>query len=182
MGLFSFIPNTHLASDLPAQAKSGECVHFCSVLQTSGMRPWLRRLIYNCLEEGLMPQVPIAGDASMVQARAMPSMTWNGTLVGLTDTETHYLHLSVFPCEKCNGPVIAGSMGTRHDDISQEMDIKPVGAACIGCGFRPEVAIERAVDHRFRPVEWKWMIKGATQPTDLSGASRPADASKNVKP
>jgi hypothetical protein len=59
-------------------------------------------------------------------------------------------------------------MGTRHDDISQETDIRNVGAACIVCGFKPEIVPEPSVDHRFRPVEWKWIIQ---DPALLAGSS-----------
>jgi hypothetical protein len=72
---------------------------------------------------------------------------------------THYLHLSVFPCDKCNGPVVSGLLGTRHNDISQETDIRTVGAACIACGFRPEHVPALEVQHCFRPMEWMWKIK-----------------------
>ena len=114
-------------------------------------------------------QAPAISEGSVVQARALPPMTWNGTLVGLKETATHYLHLSAFPCEKCSGPVIAGWLGTRLDDISQETDIRKVGATCIACGFRPEIIAEPSVDHRFRPVEWKWAIKDLAQPADCLG-------------
>jgi hypothetical protein len=97
-------------------------------------------------------------------------MTWNGTLVDAADTETYYLHLSASPCEKCNGPVIAGSLGTRHDHISKETDIRKIGSACITCGFVPEFTLEPAPEHRFRPVEWKWTIKDKMQP---AGSSSP---------
>ena len=98
-------------------------------------------------------------ESRVTNARAVPPMSWNGTLVGPIGNTTHYLHLSVSPCEQCNGPVIAGSMGTRCNDISQETDIRNVGAACIVCGFKPEIIPELSVDYRFRPVEWKWSIK-----------------------
>jgi hypothetical protein len=84
-------------------------------------------------------------------------------MVGALETVTHYLHLSAFPCEKCNGPVIAGSLGTRHDIITQETDIRPIGAICLACGFRPEIVLEPSKDHRFRPVEWHWAIKDLTR-------------------
>ena len=73
-------------------------------------------------------------DDAVVNNRMMPAMTWNGALVGPLETATHYLHLTAFPCQKCNGPVIAGSLGTRHDNITQETDIRLVGAICIACG------------------------------------------------
>src|SRR5580765_1557142 len=78
----------------------------------------------------------------------MSPMTWNGTLVDAAETATHYLHLSAFRCEKCNGPVIAGSLGTRLDDISQETDIRKIGAVCIACRFRPEIIAEQS--------HWRW--------------------------
>ncbi len=129
-----------------------------------------------------MPQVPATDDGSAVQAKATPPMTWNGTLVDAADTETCYLHLSAFPCEKCNGPVIAGSLGTRHDDISKETDIRSIGAACIVCGFQPVIMIEPSVHHHFRPVEWKWTIKDQTQPAGPGRSSVPADLSHEEKP
>lgn len=125
-----------------------------------------------------MSQVPVVSDGSVVNARAMPPMTWNGTLVGSADTATHYLHLSAFPCEKCSGPVIAGWLGTRHDDISQETDIRKVGAACIACGFIPEVMVEPSVNHRFRPVEWKWAIQ--QQPSSSQNDPLPAEPSQDA--
>jgi hypothetical protein len=70
-----------------------------------------------------MSQIPVVSDSPVVQARAMPLMTWNGTPVSAADTQTHFLHLSAFRCEKCSGPVIVGLMGTRRDDISKETDI-----------------------------------------------------------
>ena len=109
-------------------------------------------------------------------------MTWNGTLVDAADTETYYLHLSAFPCEKCNGPVVAGSLGTRHDHISKETDIRNIGAACIACGFRPEFMVEPAVEHRFRPVEWKWTIKDQPRPAGPGRLPIPADLSHEEKP
>jgi hypothetical protein len=109
-------------------------------------------------------------------------MTWNGTLVDAADTETYYLHLSAFLCEKCNGPVIAGSLGTRHDHISKETDIRSIGAACIVCGFRPLMTMEPSVEHRFRPVEWKWTIKDQTQPAGSGSPSIRADLPQEQKP
>src|SRR5579859_7524600 len=100
-----------------------------------------------------MSQLPELSDDSTVTNRTMPPMNWNGALVGPLETATHYLHLTAFPCQKCNGPVIAGSLGTRHDVITRETDMRAVGAICIACGLRPETILAPSVDHRFRPVE-----------------------------
>jgi hypothetical protein len=116
-------------------------------------------------------QVPAVSDDPVVRARTMP---------GVAETVTHYLHLTASPCEKCNGPVIAGSLGTRQDDISQETDIKTVGAICIACGFRPEFVVEPSVDHRFRPVEWRWAIKHLSQPAPFSDDLLAAELSQDA--
>ena len=34
-----------------------------------------------------------------------------------------YLHLSAYPCDGCAGPVIAGSLAVRENEISKETDI-----------------------------------------------------------
>ena len=110
-----------------------------------------------------MSQIPELSDDPVVNSREMPPMTWNGALVGTLETATHYLHLTAFPCQKCNGPVIAGSMGTRHDIITRETDMRAVGAICIACGCRPEDILPSSVDQGFRPVEWPWAIKPVIQ-------------------
>src|SRR5712671_7797142 len=40
-----------------------------------------------------------------------------------------YLHLSAYSCDKCSGPVIAGSLGVRENEISKETDIRQVAEA-----------------------------------------------------
>jgi hypothetical protein len=119
-------------------------------------------------------------DGSIANARTMPPMTWNGTLVGEAETVTHYLHLSVSACEKCNGPVVCGLLGTRRDDISQETDIRKVGAACLACGFRPEQVIETPVHHRFRPVEWMWKMRDQAKPAGPVDEPLPAESAQGA--
>lgn len=109
-------------------------------------------------------------------------MTWNGTLVSAAETQTHFLHLSAFPCEKCNGPVIAGWLGTRCDDISRETNIRNVGAACIACGFRPEIVAEPSVNNCFRPVEWKWAIREHWQNAESSDNAAELAQDTDAKP
>ena len=125
-----------------------------------------------------MSQVPVVADVPVAQARAMPPMTWNGTLVAPAETATHYLHLAAFVCTQCNGPVIAGFMGTRHDDISKETDIRNVGAACLACGFRPEIPLEPSIEHRFRPIEWNCKIQNRAQPLSPAEGPQPEQDAK----
>jgi hypothetical protein len=66
-----------------------------------------------------------------------------------------YLHLSVYSCDQCDGPVIAGSLGVRANEISKETDLRQVGMICLSCGHRPGTASEEALVRQFPPVEWQ---------------------------
>jgi hypothetical protein len=66
-----------------------------------------------------------------------------------------YLHLSAYTCDVCAGPVIAGSLGVREDEISREIEIREVGAICISCGHRQDKATEPGHPRYFFPIEWE---------------------------
>jgi len=106
------------------------------------------------------------GEHLNVHGKIKPPTGWDGAPMDPVEDIRHYLHLSAFPCAKCNGPVVVGWMGTRHDELSKETNIRPVGAACIACGFMPQTMIEPSVGHHFRPVEWKSVIKEQAKPPD----------------
>jgi hypothetical protein len=93
---------------------------------------------------------------------------------------TQYLHLYAFPCDKCNGPVIVGSLGTREDDLSKETAISDIGAVCLACGCRPEALIEPLVGHSFRPVEWAWTIRQRAAAAEAGGDSLAAELSQDA--
>jgi hypothetical protein len=65
-----------------------------------------------------------------------------------------YLHLSAYPCDACNGPVIAGSLAVRENEISKETDIRQVGAICLSCGRRQSAATAPARTRHLLPMEW----------------------------
>jgi hypothetical protein len=66
-----------------------------------------------------------------------------------------YLHLRAFPCDMCAGPVVAGSLAVRENEISKETDIRQIGSICLSCGHRQNQVTEPArVRHMF-PVEWE---------------------------
>ena len=67
---------------------------------------------------------------------------------------TKYLHISAYPCDKCDGPVITGSFGTRETEISRESALIPVGAACLSCGNKQTEMNNGNVVRQFAPVEW----------------------------
>ena len=75
----------------------------------------------------------------------------------------HYLHLSAYLCDTCAGPVIAGSIAIRENEISKETDIRSVGAAiCLSCGHRQSGPTEPSRTRHLLPIEW--------DPVSASGA------------
>ncbi len=73
-----------------------------------------------------------------------------------------YLHLSVFLCDVCAGPVVAGSLAVRENEISRETDIRPVGTICLSCGHRLSTPTPSARVLHLLPMEWA--------PTDIAKA------------
>lgn len=107
-----------------------------------------------------MSKIPVDESTARIVG-ASTSRTSAGNLVRRQEHSTHYLHIYAFPCDKCNGPVIVGSLGTREDHLSKETAITDIGAVCLACGCRPERIIGPSVGHSFRPVEWEWPIQPA---------------------
>jgi hypothetical protein len=68
--------------------------------------------------------------------------------------QTKYLHISAYPCNKCGGPVVAGSFGIRETEISRESALTSVGVACLSCGNKQSEMNDGNVVRRFAPVEW----------------------------
>lgn len=68
-----------------------------------------------------------------------------------------YLHLSVYLCDKCKGPVVSGSLAVRENEISKATDIRHVGAICLSCGHRQSKDDESAMARNFPPVPWESM-------------------------
>jgi hypothetical protein len=66
-----------------------------------------------------------------------------------------YLHLSAYACDTCAGPVVAGSLAVRENEISKETEIRQVGAICLSCGHRQNKASEACRIRHFPPVEWE---------------------------
>jgi hypothetical protein len=66
-----------------------------------------------------------------------------------------YLHLSAYCCDECNGPVIAGSLAVRENEISKETGITPVGAICLSCGHRQSGPTEPERARHLLPIEWE---------------------------
>jgi hypothetical protein len=65
-----------------------------------------------------------------------------------------YLHLSAYACDKCSGPVVAGSIAERENEISQETGRKEVGALCLSCGHRQSKASGSGRTRHFPPTPW----------------------------
>jgi uncharacterized OB-fold protein len=73
-----------------------------------------------------------------------------------------YLHLSAYACDVCAGPVIAGAVAVRENEISKETDIRQVGAVCLSCGHRQSGPTEPGCARHLSPIEWN--------PVSASGA------------
>jgi len=80
-----------------------------------------------------------------------------------------YLHLSAFSCDQCAGPVVAGSIAVRENEISKETDIRDVGAICLSCGHRQNKATEPGLTRNFPPSPWE-----SSKAIDASVRSREA--------
>jgi hypothetical protein len=68
--------------------------------------------------------------------------------------KTKYLHISAYPCDKCEGPVIAGAFGIRESEITREGELTQVGAVCLSCGNKQSKMSNGNVVRQFAPVEW----------------------------
>ncbi len=66
-----------------------------------------------------------------------------------------YLHLSVYHCDKCQGPVVTASLAVRENEISKETEKQEVGAICISCGHRPGKLTASEVARHFPPTDWQ---------------------------
>lgn len=80
----------------------------------------------------------------------------------------HYLHLSVCRCNKCQGPVVTGSLAVRENEISKETEKQEIGTICISCGYRQSTATEGAPARHFPPIDWP--PARAINPANLSAA------------
>jgi hypothetical protein len=65
-----------------------------------------------------------------------------------------YLHLAVFRCDQCQGPVVAASVAVRENVISKETDRQEIGAICVACGYKQSQATEPDSPRHFPPTEW----------------------------
>jgi hypothetical protein len=68
--------------------------------------------------------------------------------------KTHYLHLSAFTCDECDGPVISGSGSTRETVIQRETNIRQIGSVCLSCGKRYVGLPASGVVRHMAPFEW----------------------------
>lgn len=66
----------------------------------------------------------------------------------------HYLHVRVYSCDECKGPVLSGSIAVRETEISKETEAKQLGAICVLCGHRQDKASGAHNIRDFPPVQW----------------------------
>lgn len=83
---------------------------------------------------------------------------WNSPRGYTLTMKKQYLHLSVHRCENCKGPVLAGSLAIRESEITEESDIRYVGAACLCCGNKQDLST--APIRHLMPTEWDVNFRG----------------------
>jgi hypothetical protein len=94
-----------------------------------------------------------------------------------------YLHLCVYRCEKCAGPVAKAWAAIRENEISKETETQQIGAVCLACGHQQSKAVEENSTRHFTPVEWKIPAPaalelktgveiGPTKESELTGSSK----------
>jgi DNA-directed RNA polymerase subunit RPC12/RpoP len=71
-----------------------------------------------------------------------------------TQMKRQYLHLSVYRCDKCQGPVVTASLAVRENEISKETDKRELGARCLACGHQQIASTGPGVVRHFPPTEW----------------------------
>ena len=64
----------------------------------------------------------------------------------------HHLHLRAYVCKKCNGPVIATTLGIRKTAIAGETVTGQLVPSCLLCGDRPISVDEPGFG--FFPIQW----------------------------
>jgi hypothetical protein len=67
---------------------------------------------------------------------------------------TGYFHISAYPCDRCNGPVIAGAFGIRETEISRESELTTAGSVCLTCGNKQAKTSEGSIVRQVAPVKW----------------------------
>jgi hypothetical protein len=75
----------------------------------------------------------------------------------------------------CAGPVIAGSLAVRENQISKETEIRYIGAICLACGHRQSSPTEPACARNILPMEWNSanaVSVGATKAEFVQSISR----------
>ena len=66
-----------------------------------------------------------------------------------------YLHLSVYHCDKCEGPVVSGSVAVRENEISGETGVRELGATCLSCGHGQNQTEGQTFIRHLPPVDWQ---------------------------
>jgi len=66
-----------------------------------------------------------------------------------------YLHLSAYTSDVCAGPVVAGSVAVRENEISKETGTTSAGAICLSCGHRQDRPTAPGRVRYFFPIEWE---------------------------
>jgi len=76
-----------------------------------------------------------------------------------------YLHLSAYPCERCEGPVVRASLAVRENEISNESGIRELGGFCLSCSHKQNAAGPTGFTRQFPTAEWEPNLRFETAAT-----------------
>lgn len=102
--------------------------------------------------------------------RAMPNLIFR--VVSFREgmqMKRQYLHLSVYRCDTCQGPVVTASLAVRENEISKETGKRELGARCLACGRQQIASTVPGVVRHFPPTEWQ--AASTVNPSSLKAAS-----------
>lgn len=77
-----------------------------------------------------------------------------GSVLKNLSTKKQYLHITAYACDKCKGPVVAGSLGVRETVISRETEVQLLEGVCLSCGNKQDRLPDASYVREFLPVEW----------------------------
>ncbi|MCU1284132.1 MAG: hypothetical protein JWO13_482 [Acidobacteriales bacterium] len=82
-----------------------------------------------------------------------------------------YLHLCIYRCDNCEGPVVTGSLAVRENEISERSEIRELGAMCLSCGKKQAKPADLHASRYIPAVPWEQTsaldaVRIATAPLD----------------
>ncbi|MCU1286266.1 MAG: hypothetical protein JWO13_2616 [Acidobacteriales bacterium] len=96
-----------------------------------------------------------------------------------------YLHLCIYRCDNCEGPVVTGSLAVRENEISERSEIRELGAMCLSCGKKQAKPADSHDARDISPVPWEQTsaldaVRIATAPLDYITTNCPEEIAPKI--